>query len=120
MLFPGLECQPVGETPAGILCRSNQPSRQRSHHRFPGCDESGVRPAVSKWHAESLGRPNRDIGSPLAWRHQKRKGQEVGCDRDHAFALVNLVDEFRVVVDPARRTRVLEKDPKGLLGFNAL
>ena len=81
---------------------------------------TGVWPAESHWHTESLGAAERDVGAELARRGDQRQSEQVGPDCDECAAFMGLRDQRAPVDDRAAGARQLDDDPEELAIGQAL
>ena len=109
MLLAGLQGQPIGRFALGVDRHSDQATGHRALVGIAATHEGGMRAAKAEWHAKALAVADDDIGTPFARRADQGQGKQVGGDRDQGAARVRGFGECGVVVDPAKRVRVLQQ-----------
>ncbi len=95
VLLACLERQPVGGPLLRVDRQPDQSSREipleARLHRHERC----VRPSVPEWNAETLRRPDHDVGPPLPRRLEEGQCQEVGGHRHQRATGVGLLGQRR-------------------------
>jgi hypothetical protein len=108
VLLAGLQGEPVGRRPVGVLGHPHESSGQRPLEPGPHREVAGVRPAEAERHPEPLGGPGRDVRPDLAGRPQQRQREQVGRDGDQRAHRVRRLDQGGVVPHRTGNTRVLQ------------
>lgn len=109
MLLARLQRHAQGRAAIAVLGHADDPARHVALVLVAGGEEGGVRAAVPHRHAEALAVAHRDVGAPLARRHQQCQRQQVGRRRDQRPGRMCLLADRAEVMDRAVRRGILQE-----------
>ena len=79
------------------------------------CKEPGAWSAEPERNAESLRRPNDDVGTKLTWWSDETAREKIGCDRDESASDMCGVDSGGEVANRTARTGVRKQDTEHIV-----
>ena len=112
VLFSGLQSQAVGGVAIGVFRHTNQATRHLTLEAIAHGQVTSVRATKAQRNTKALRGAHSNVSAELTGRAQHRERQQISGDHGETAVSVRLRDRISGVNDPARSTRVLNKNTK--------
>ena len=115
MLLARLQRQPERRPAPSIFRNANEAARDMPFESLPRGEVGGMGASVTKWHAKTLGTPNRHIRPEFARRPQQGQAEQIRSDSHESACRVRLLHKTGIIVEFAIRVGILHQGAEDLI-----